>query len=317
MSSDPGRSATGTRTLRASLGRWFDTSAQASEVRQGDDRIDWLRAAPFVAMHLACLLVFWVGVSPIAVIVAVALHAIRMFALTGFYHRYFSHRTFRTSRVVQFVFALIGASCVQRGPLWWAAHHRNHHRHTETALDPHSPRVHGFWWSHMGWFLTREGFRTDWSRIPDLAKFPELRWLDRFDTLVPVLLAVALFGLGALLERVAPGLGTSGGQMLVWGFFISTTVLFHATVTINSLSHRFGSQRFETGDDSRNNIWLALLTFGEGWHNNHHFFPGTVRQGFRWWEIDLTWYGLKLMSWVGLVRDLKPVPAWVHEKARA
>lgn len=186
-------------------------------MRQGDDRIDWLRATPFVAMHLACLLVFWVGVSPIAVIVAVALYAIRMFALTGFYHRYFSHRTFRTSRVVQFVFALIGASCVQRGPLWWAAHHRNHHRHTETALDPHSPRVHGFWWSHMGWFLTREGFRTDWSRIPDLAKFPELRWLDRFDTLVPVLLAVALFGLGALLERVAPGLGTSGGQMLVWG----------------------------------------------------------------------------------------------------
>ncbi|MDR6990606.1 fatty acid desaturase [Luteimonas sp. 3794] len=316
MSSAPGRNATGPRSLRASLSRWFDTGAQTHELREGDDRIDWLRAAPFVAMHLACLLAFWVGVSPIAVGVAVALYAIRMFALTGFYHRYFSHRTFRTSRVVQFVFALIGASCVQRGPLWWAAHHRNHHRHTETALDPHSPRVHGFWWSHMGWFLTREGFRTDWSRIPDLAKFPELRWLDRFDTLVPVLLAAALFGLGALLERVAPGLGTSGGQMLVWGFFISTTVLFHATVTINSLSHRFGSQRFETGDDSRNNLWLALLTFGEGWHNNHHFFPGTVRQGFRWWEIDLTWYGLKLMSWLGLVRDLKPVPAWVHGKAR-
>ena len=316
MSSDSGRDATGARTLRASLGRWFDTGARANEMRAGDDRIDWLRATPFIAMHLACLLAFWVGVSPIAVIVAVALYAIRMFALTGFYHRYFSHRTFRTSRAVQFVFALIGASCVQRGPLWWAAHHRNHHRHTETERDPHSPRVHGFWWSHMGWFLTREGFRTDWSRIPDLAKFPELRWLDRFDTLVPVLLAVALFGLGALLERVAPGLGTSGGQMLVWGFFISTTVLFHATVTINSLSHRFGSQRFETGDDSRNNLWLALLTFGEGWHNNHHFFPGTVRQGFRWWEIDLTWYGLKVMSWCGLVRDLKPVPAWVHGKAR-
>ncbi|TDK30607.1 acyl-CoA desaturase [Luteimonas terrae] len=317
MPSDPRAAVTGARTSPGALRRWFDTGAQADPIGEGDDRIDWLRAAPFVAMHLACLAVFWVGASPIAVAVAVGLYAVRMFAITGFYHRYFSHRTFRTSRVVQFVFALIGASCVQRGPLWWAAHHRNHHRHTETERDPHSPRVHGFWWSHMGWFLTREGFRTDWSRIPDLAKYPELRWLDRFDTLVPVLLAAALFGLGALLERVAPGLGTSGGQMLVWGFFISTTVLFHATVTINSLAHRFGSQRFDTGDDSRNNLWLALLTFGEGWHNNHHFFPGTARQGFRWWEIDLTWYGLKLMSWLRLVSDLKPVPAWVHEKARA
>lgn len=317
MPSDPRAAVTGARTSPGTLRRWFDTGAQTDPAGEGDDRIDWLRAAPFVAMHLACLAVFWVGVSPIAVAVAVGLYAVRMFAITGFYHRYFSHRTFRTSRVVQFVFALIGASCVQRGPLWWAAHHRNHHRHTETERDPHSPRVHGFWWSHMGWFLTREGFRTDWSRIPDLAKYPELRWLDRFDTLVPVLLAAALFGLGALLERVAPGLGTSGGQMLVWGFFISTTVLFHATVTINSLAHRFGSQRFDTGDDSRNNLWLALLTFGEGWHNNHHFFPGTARQGFRWWEIDLTWYGLKLMSWLRLVSDLKPVPAWVHDKARA
>ena len=316
--SDPhaGSPPSSPRTLWADVRRWFDTDAVAHDGRDGD-RIDWLRAVPFFAMHLACLAVFWVGVSPVAVLVALALYALRMFAITGFYHRYFSHRTFRTSRVVQFLAALVGAASVQRGPLWWAAHHRNHHRHTETTLDPHSPRVHGFWRSHMGWFLTREGFRTDWSRIPDLAKYPELRWLDRYDTLVPVLLAVGLYGLGALLERVAPGIGTTGGQMLVWGFFISTTVLFHATVTINSLAHRYGSRRFETGDDSRNNFWLALLTFGEGWHNNHHFFPGTVRQGFRWWEIDLTFYGLKLMSWCGLVRDLKPVPAWVHAKARA
>jgi len=277
--------------------------------------VDWLRAIPFVGMHLACLAVIWVGVSWVAVGVALALYAVRMFAITAFYHRYFAHRTFRTSRVVQFVFALIGAASVQRGPLWWAAHHRNHHRHTETAADPHSPTVHGFWWSHMGWFLTTEGFRTDWARIPDLAKYPELRWLDRFDTLVPVALAAALYGLGVLLEHVAPGLGTSGGQMLVWGFFISTVVLFHATVTINSLAHRFGSRRFNTGDDSRNNLWLALLTFGEGWHNNHHFFPGTVRQGFYWWEVDITWYGLRAMAALGLVRDLKPVPAWVLAKA--
>jgi stearoyl-CoA desaturase (delta-9 desaturase) len=301
------------RTVR----RWFDTSATVEIDESREDRIDWLRAAPFIAMHLACLAVFWVGVSPIAVTVAALLYAVRMFALTAFYHRYFSHRTFTTSRAVQFVFALIGASCVQRGPLWWAAHHRNHHRHADTARDPHSPGVYGFLWSHVGWFLTPRNFRTDISRVPDLAKYPELRVLDRYDTLVPVLLAVALYFLGVLLKHVAPQLGTSGGQMLVWGFFVSTIVLFHATVTINSLAHRFGKRRFDTRDDSRNNVWLALLTFGEGWHNNHHFFPGSSRQGFHWWEVDVTWYGLKLMSALGLVKGLKPVPAWVLTKARS
>ena len=303
------------RRAVAAVRRWFDTASEFDDNDPAADRIDWLRALPFIAMHLACLAVFWVGVSPIAVAVAVALYAVRMFAITGFYHRYFSHRTFRTSRPVQFIAALVGAACVQRGPLWWAAHHRHHHRHADTHQDPHSPGQHGFLWSHAGWFLTARAFRTHWERIPDLAKFPELRWLDRFDLVVPVALAAALFGLGALLERVAPQLGTSAGQMLVWGFFISTTVLFHATVTINSLAHRFGKRRFETRDDSRNNLWLALLTFGEGWHNNHHFFPGSARQGFRWWEVDLTYYGLRLMALFGLVRDLKPVPAWVLARA--
>ncbi len=297
--------------------RWFDTQADdATTDGDREDRIDWLRAVPFVAMHLACVAVLWVGVSPVAVWVAAALYAVRMFALTGFYHRYFSHKTFRTSRLVQFVFALIGASCVQRGPLWWAAHHRNHHRNADTALDPHSPSLRGFLWSHAGWFLTPHAFRTDWSRIPDLAKFPELRWLDRYDTLVPVLLAVLLYGLGAVLEHSQPQLGTTGAQMLIWGFFVSTVVLFHATVTINSFAHRFGKRRFETKDDSRNNVWLALITFGEGWHNNHHFFPGTVRQGFRWWEVDVTYYVLRAMSMLGLVSDLKPIPEWVAAKVR-
>ena len=300
----------------STVSRWFDTQARVEDVPDGGNRIDWLRALPFIAMHVACVAVLWVGVSATAVGVAVALYAVRMFAITGFYHRYFSHRTFRTSRAVQFVFALVGASSVQRGPLWWAAHHRNHHRHADTPGDPHSPSQRGFWWSHVGWFLTRQGFRTDWARIPDLARYPELRWLDRYDTVVPVLLAVALYATGELLQSVAPQLGTDGPQLLVWGFFVSTVVLFHVTVTINSLAHRFGRRRFETRDDSRNNVWLALLTFGEGWHNNHHFFPGTARQGFRWWELDITWYGLRLMAALGLVHDLKPVPAWVLAKAR-
>lgn len=301
------------RTLR----HWFDTEATGEPFDLARaDRIDWLRAAPFVALHVGCLGAIWTGVSPVALTVAGALYALRMFALTAFYHRCFSHRTFRASRGVQFVFAALGASCVQRGPLWWAAHHRNHHREADTLRDPHSPGIHGFLWSHMGWFLTPRAFRTDLTRVPDLAKFPELRWLDRYDIAVPVALAAALYALGALLGHAAPQLHTSAAQMLVWGFLISTVVLFHATVTINSLAHRFGSRRFETRDDSRNNVWLALITFGEGWHNNHHRFPGSARQGFLWWEIDLTWYGLELMAALGLVQRLKPLPTRVLERAR-
>jgi stearoyl-CoA desaturase (delta-9 desaturase) len=296
---------------------WFDTqAADGAESEADGDRIDWLRAVPFILLHVACAAVFWTGVSTTALAVAAGLYAIRMFALTGFYHRYFSHRAFRTSRITQFVFAAIGASCVQRGPLWWASHHRNHHRHADTALDPHSPRFVGFLRSHMGWFLTPRAFRTDWPRIPDLRKYPELRWLDRYDIAVPVLLAVLLYALGAALEAFAPSLRTSGAQMLAWGFAVSTVVLFHATVTINSLAHRFGRRRFETADDSRNNGWLALITFGEGWHNNHHFYPGSARQGFRWWEIDITWYGLRSMAALGLVWDLKAAPDWAAGKAR-
>ncbi|MGH8132906.1 MAG: acyl-CoA desaturase [Steroidobacteraceae bacterium] len=303
------------QAARVALRRWFDTSA-GPQAEAGADRIDWLRASPFIALHLACCAVLWVGVSRVAVAIAAGLYIVRMFALTGFYHRYFSHRTFRTSRALQFAFACIGASCVQRGPLWWAAHHRSHHLHADTERDPHSPRVHGFVWSHVGWFLTPAGFRTNWQRIPDLARYPELRWLDRYDVLVPVALGALLYGLGALLARYQPGLGTSGGQLLTWGFFISTVVLFHVTVTINSLAHGFGTRRFATPDDSRNNPWLALLTFGEGWHNNHHFFPGSVRQGFRWWELDLTYYGLRLMAALGLVHGLKRVPARVMQQVR-
>lgn len=293
----------------AAVAQWFDTDAVPLADGPQADRIDWLRVIPFIGLHLACIGVFWVGFSWIALAVAVLLYAVRMFALTGFYHRYFSHKAFKTSRVMQFVFALIGAMCVQRGPLWWAAHHRNHHRFADTDKDLHSPVLRGFLWSHMGWFLTPRGFRTDFESIPDLRRYPELRLLDRFDIAVPIVLAVGLFFFGRWLQHAHPTLGTSGAQMLIWGFFVSTVVLFHATVTINSLAHRFGSRRFDTRDNSRNNWLLALLTFGEGWHNNHHHFPGSARQGFRWWEVDLTYYLLRGMAACRLVWDLKPLPA--------
>jgi stearoyl-CoA desaturase (delta-9 desaturase) len=300
----------GRRGILPALGRWFDTETRArAESAPGGDRVDWLRVAPFVLMHVICLGVLWVGWSWTAVGVAAALYLIRMFAITGWYHRYFSHRTFRTYRWVQFLFAAIGNASVQRGPLWWAAHHRKHHRNADQESDVHSPRQRGLLWSHMGWFTTRENFKTDHDAVRDLCRFPELRFLDRYDVLVPALLAVALFGVGEWLRVAFPGLGTDGWQLLIWGFFVSTVVLYHATYTINSLAHTLGGRRYETSDDSRNNFWLALITLGEGWHNNHHRYPGAVRQGFFWWEIDLTYYGLLVLKALGLVWDLHPVPA--------
>ena len=293
--------------LRSFL-RWFDTETEA-EAGADAQRIDWVRVIPFIGLHVAAVVgVYFVGFSWFAFWVAVGLYALRMFAITGFYHRYFSHKAFKTSRPVQFVFALIGTASVQRGPLWWASHHRNHHRHSDTEADVHSPVTQSFFVSHMGWFLTKAGFRTDRSVITDLVKFPELRLLDRYDVLVPIALATTLFVLGGWLHEHRPEYGTSAAQLLIWGFFVSTVVLFHATVTINSLAHRWGTRRYRTRDHSRNNWLLAIITFGEGWHNNHHHFPGAARNGFFWWEYDLTWYVLKLMSWMRLVWDLKPVP---------
>jgi stearoyl-CoA desaturase (Delta-9 desaturase) len=286
---------------------WVDTGQAVDPDSDAANRIDWVRVMPFLGVHLMCLGVIWVGFSWVALWVALGLYLVRMFAITAFYHRYFSHKTFKTSRVMQFLFAVLGASATQRGPLWWAAHHRNHHRHSDQPEDLHSPR-HGFWRSHMGWFMTRKGFTTHHDRIPDLMKYPELRMVDRFDTLVPIALATGLFFLGGWLEGAYPELGTSAMQMLIWGYFVSTVVLFHGTVTINSLSHVWGSRRYKTKDDSRNNWFLAIITLGEGWHNNHHHFPGSTRQGFFWWEYDFTYYTLKAMSWVGLVWDLKGVP---------
>ncbi|MDH5564156.1 MAG: acyl-CoA desaturase, partial [Nitrospirota bacterium] len=239
------------------------------------------------------------------------LYALRMFAITGFYHRYFSHKTFRTSRALQFIFAVIGASSVQRGPLWWAANHRIHHAHTDTPEDVHSPFQHGLLWSHMGWFLSRRNFRTRLDKIRDFSRYPELRFIDRYDVVVPTLFAISLFIFGELLAKVNPDLGTSGWQILVWGFVISTVILYHMTFTITSLAHVIGRRRYDTPDTSRNHFILALITFGEGWHNNHHFYPSSVRQGFRWWELDLTYYILWVLQMLGLIWDVRPVPARV------
>ncbi len=290
--------------------RHFDAEARSEDIAENAElRTDWLRITPYIGIHLMCFGVIWVGWSSVAVGIAGFLYLLRIFAITGFYHRYFSHRTFKTSRWFQFLFGLIGTASIQRGPLWWAAHHRHHHAHSDDPEDVHSPVQHGFLWSHMGWFTAPVNFPTKIELIQDFAKFPELRFLDRFDLVIAVLIGTGMFILGASLPAE---LGTSGMQMLVW-FFISTVTLYHVTYMINSLAHVYGSRRYETADTSRNNPFLAILAFGEGWHNNHHHYPNTARQGFYWWEIDMSYYIIVALSWLGLVWDVKPLPAEIRE----
>jgi len=306
------------RRLLGSLVQWIDSdySLESPEaIRAQPDGVNLVRCLPFVILHLGCLGVLWVGWSWFAVWTAVALYFVRMFFVTGIFHRYFSHKTYSTSRFGQFVLAVLTGTTVQRGALWWAYHHRHHHQHSDEPEDAHSPHVHGFLWSHIGWITSRRNFPTDYSKIRDLAKYPELVFLNRFDILVPVLFAVALFAGGNWLAAAAPALQTSGAQLLVWGFFISTTALFHGTACINSLAHLMGNRRFETSDDSRNSFILSLVTLGEGWHNNHHRYMSATRQGFYWWELDITYYLLKALSWTGFIWGLKEVPQSVYREA--
>ncbi len=253
------------------------------------------KIVPFILMHVACAAVFFVGVSLEAVLLCVGLYIVRMFALTAGYHRYFAHRAFKTSRFFQFVLAVAGTTAVQKGPLWWAAHHRQHHKYTDQEGDLHSPVTDGFWWSHIGWVISKKYDPTDFKGIKDFARYPELRWINKYHLIPAITLAVVCFLLG-------------GWQWLVWGFVISTVLLYHGTFSVNSLAHMWGSRRYATGDDSRNNFLIALWTGGEGWHNNHHHYMASVKQGFYWWEIDLSYYALKTMSWVRLVWDLRVPP---------
>jgi stearoyl-CoA desaturase (Delta-9 desaturase) len=244
-----------------------------------------------VAMHLSVLFVFVVPVSPALVALAALSYAIRMWAITAGYHRYFAHRAFKTSRAFQFVLALLGTASMQNGPLWWASWHRRHHKSSDTAKDPHSPARRGFWYAHMGWFLDGSHDNPDLSNVRDLARHPEIVFLDRHKWFPIVGWALGCFAIAGL-----PG--------VVWGFCVSTIVLLHATMFINSLAHVWGTRRYGTTDSSRNNPLLAILTLGEGWHNNHHHAMRSARQGFRWWEIDVTYYSLWVLARLGIVWEL-------------
>jgi stearoyl-CoA desaturase (Delta-9 desaturase) len=260
-------------------------------------RMHFWKSIPFFGVHIVALVgVIMSGWSWSGFALAVALYYLRMFGITAGYHRYFSHRSYKMGRGMQFFMALLGTTATQKGVLWWAAHHRRHHKLSDQPGDVHSVRQDGFWYSHVGWILAPNTDETDVARIKDFQKFPELRWLNKFHVVPPVALAVGLYFLAG------------GWWALLWGFFVSTTLLWHGTFTINSLSHVFGSRRYETTDDSKNNLTLALLTMGEGWHNNHHYYQRATNQGFYWWEVDVTYYALKALSWVGLVSDLHTPP---------
>lgn len=267
-------------------------------------RIPLLRAIPFAAVHLVCLALLWVEFRWSYVALCLGLYAVRMFFVTAGYHRYFSHRAFKTSRVFQFLLAFMAMSSAQKGVLWWAAHHRTHHRVSDTDEDLHSPMRFGFWWAHIGWILSDAYDQTGMHLVRDFARYPELRWLDRNHWVPPVTLAGVLFLLG-------------GWGALLWGFFCSTVLLWHGSFTVNSLAHLFGRRRYPTTDTSRNNWWLALITLGEGWHNNHHHYMASVRQGFFWWEVDVTYYVLRLLAGLRIVWDLRMPPPHILRPSAA
>lgn len=274
--------------------------APSTTVRGPETAKDWFYTLRFLAIHLLCFAAIFTGVPWEAVALCFGLWAFRKFAITAGYHRYFSHRSYKMGRVMQFIMAFLSQTSMQKGVLWWASHHRHHHKHSDDPEDVHSPRQEGLFWAHVGWLLTSEYDEADMSKVKDLARYPELRLLDRFPYVPGYLMA-----LGCWLW-----MGWAG---LVVGFLWSTILLWHTTFTINSLAHVIGTRRYDTGDDSRNHWLLALLTFGEGWHNNHHHYQASVRQGFYWWEVDITYYILWVMSKVRLVSDLRQPPRHVIE----
>jgi stearoyl-CoA desaturase (Delta-9 desaturase) len=286
------------------MGSAAPARAAAPAGEEFHDDIIYPATIPFVLVHLSAFAAIWTGVTLQAVALGVFLYWARMWAVTAGYHRYFSHRSFKTSRVFQFILAFLAQTSLQRGAIWWAAIHRHHHRHSDTELDVHSPVHRSFLYSHVGWIFSNRDDTPDYSTVQDLMAYPELRWLNRFHHVPGIVLGALCF--------VA-----AGWPGLVVGFVWSTVLLYHGSFSINSLAHVHGKQKYVTGDDSRNNWWLSIITMGEGWHNNHHAYQSSTRQGFRWYEFDPTYYVLKVLSWLRLVWDLRtPPPEVVNNERR-
>jgi len=261
----------------------------------------------FWLIQASALLVFAVPFRWAFIALWAASHFLRAVGLTLAYHRYYAHRAFKMHRVTRFIWTFIGAAAMQKGPIWWAGHHVNHHKFADRDGDPHSPMVSGVYYAHLGWFLNDTKFdRVDATNpvLRDFGSIPEIAFLDRHFWLPPTVLAIALYLAGGL-------------PWVVWGFCVPTMTLAHATFAINSVNHMFGSRRFETVDESRNNPLTAFFAAGEGWHNNHHRYQRAARNGFYWWEFDITWYAIRAMQALGLAWDVQPVPARLYKEARA
>lgn len=259
---------------------------------------------PLILLHLGCGLAFVTGVSTAALAVFLLSTVVQLFGITAGYHRLLAHRSFKTSRQFQFVLAVFGVLAGQNGPLWWVGHHRHHHRYSDREEDTHSPRR-GLFWSHMGWLFSPRCVRVRYRLVADLARFSELVLLERYSYAVNLGYALLLYLCGEVWCAFDRGAAASGFQFVVWGTVVSTVCVYHSIWSANSLCHRFGTRRYSTPDNSRNNFIVSLLTLGDGWHHNHHHCPYSARHGFRWWEIDINFAILKLLSCLGIVWDLR------------
>lgn len=272
------------------------------------ERLNWVNSIPFFLLHLMPLGALWFPPTWGDIALCIGLYGARMFFITGGYHRFFAHRGYKAGRVMQFLIAFGGGTAAQKGALWWASHHRWHHRFSDTNRDPHDSNR-GFWWSHVGWILSNKYNETHYETIKDFAKYPELVWLNKHHLVPPVVLGFVVWLIG-------------GWSALFTGFFLSTVLLYHGTFVINSLTHKFGRVRYKTGETSKNSLLLALVTLGEGWHNNHHYYSSTANQGFFWWEIDISYYVIRTLGAVGLVHGIRTptdrarFKNWVDVQAR-
>ena len=263
-------------------------------------------AVVFWVVQCSAFLIFFISFSWTFLALWAVSHFLRAIGLTLAFHRYFAHRSFQMNRTARFVWSFIGTAAMQKGPLWWAGHHVNHHRYADRDGDPHSPMVSGIYYAHIGWFLNdarHDRLEASNPVMRDFSKAPEIVWLNKNFWAPPLLLAIAMFLIG-------------GMPWLIWGFCVPTMTLAHATFAINTVNHMFGSRRFDTIDESRNNLVTAFFAVGEGWHNNHHRYQRSARNGFYWWEFDPTWYVIRLMQMIGLVWDVKTVPHRIYEEAR-
>lgn len=285
-------------------------------VEQGREQrspIQPLNQIGFIAVHILPLFALWTGATVFDWVLCISLYFIRMFFVTAGYHRYFSHRAFKTSRLFQFFLAFMSQTSAQKGVLWWASHHRWHHKHSDTPKDPHSMKIYGFWYSHLGWIMGPDYEQTENHLIKDLMKYPELAWLNRYHLVPAISLGVFCFLLGGIVNGGSLDTIFTAGWSTLWvGFFLSTVLLYHGTFSVNSIMHKFGRARYKTGDESKNSWWLAFISMGEGWHNNHHYYQSSARQGFFWWEYDFTYYIIRLLGLMGLVWDIREVPHHVQ-----